>query len=119
MTSHTVPVDVFVLLLEGQMDISSGDETSRFVAGEYIVFPANMTYTLICAETARLLIYRLLTAKIITELPDTLSQVINRLRVQGYIEDLNRHDNNLWLDPDAYGVNEVFRFKTVRRSRAN
>lgn len=50
------------------------------------------------------------------ESPDTLSQVINRLRQQGYSEDLNLHDNNtLWLDPDAYQVDEVFRFETVRR----
>ena len=39
------------------------------------------------------------------ESPDTLSQVIDRLRQQGYTEDLNRHDNNpLWLDPDAYQI---------------
>ena len=59
------------------------------------------------------------------ELPDTLSQVINRLRLQGYTvstdrEDLNRHeDNPLWLDPDAYRVDEIFRFETVRRCGAN
>ena len=46
------------------------------------------------------------------ESPDTLSQVITRLRQQGYTEDLNRHeDNPLWLDPDAYRVDEVFRFE--------
>ena len=46
------------------------------------------------------------------ESPDTLSQTINRLRQQGYTEDLNRHeDNPLWLDPDAYRVDEIFRFE--------
>ncbi|MCY7359285.1 MAG: phosphoribosylpyrophosphate synthetase [Rudanella sp.] len=46
------------------------------------------------------------------ELPDTLSQVIDRLRQQGYTEDLNRHeDNPLWLNPDAYEVDEVYRFE--------
>jgi len=46
------------------------------------------------------------------ESPDTLSQVIERLRQQGYTEDLNRHDDNpLWLDPDAYQVDEVCRFE--------
>ncbi|WP_208295692.1 phosphoribosylpyrophosphate synthetase [Fibrivirga algicola] len=46
------------------------------------------------------------------ESPDTLSQVINQLRQQGYTEDLNRHeDNPLWLDPEAYKVDEIFRFE--------
>ena len=46
------------------------------------------------------------------ELPDTLSQVIDRLRQQGYTEDLNlHHENPLWLDPDAYRVDEVCRFE--------
>ena len=46
------------------------------------------------------------------ESPDTLSQIINRLRLQGYTEDLNRHDDNtLWLDPDAYKIDEIFRFE--------
>ena len=59
------------------------------------------------------------------ELPDTLSQVINRLRLQGCTvstdrEDLNRHeDNPLWLNPAAYEVDEIFRFETVRRCGAN
>ena len=52
------PVDVFVLVLDGQMDISVGDETSRFVAGDYVVIPADMTHALVCMETARLLIYK-------------------------------------------------------------
>lgn len=58
MTSHQAPVDVLVLLLDGQMDISLAEETIRFVAGEYIVIPANMTHSLACVETARLLIYK-------------------------------------------------------------
>lgn len=46
------------------------------------------------------------------ESPDTLSQVINRLKQRGYTEDLNRHDGNtLWLDPDAYRVDGVYRFE--------
>ena len=58
MALHTAPVDVFVLLLDGQMDVSLAKETSRFVAGNYVVIPANMTHALVCIETARLLIYR-------------------------------------------------------------
>lgn len=47
-----------------------------------------------------------------TELPDTLTQVINRLKSQGYTEDLNRHDTStLWLDPDAYQVDAIYRFE--------
>ncbi|RYF73753.1 MAG: phosphoribosylpyrophosphate synthetase [Cytophagaceae bacterium] len=46
------------------------------------------------------------------ETPDTLSQVITRLSTEGYTEDLNRHeDNSLWLDPDAYRVDNVYRFE--------
>ena len=58
MAPHFAPTDVFVLLLDGQMDISLAEETSRFVAGDYVVIPANMTHSLACMETARLLIYR-------------------------------------------------------------
>lgn len=63
MAPHTAPVDVLVLLLEGQMDISLsdaslGEETSRFVADDYVVIPANTVHALTCVETARLLIYR-------------------------------------------------------------
>jgi hypothetical protein len=47
-----------------------------------------------------------------TESSDTLSQVIDRLKTQGYTEDLNRPENNtLWLDPDAYQVDAVYRFE--------
>lgn len=47
-----------------------------------------------------------------TGYPDTLTQVINRLKSQGYTEDLNRHDNNaLWSDPNAYRVDAVYRFE--------
>ena len=68
MAPHSAPTDVFVLLLDGQMDISVGDTApgaegngvppNRFVAGDYAVIPANITYTLVCMETARLLIYK-------------------------------------------------------------
>ena len=58
MPPHQAPTDVFVLLLDGQMDISVAEETNRFVAGDYVVIPASTTHTLICMETARLLIYR-------------------------------------------------------------
>ena len=83
MASHFAPTDVFVLLLDGQMDISLGGtplgdvavgnkmlggtplgdiplsgETLRFTAGDYIVIPANTIHALACVETARLLIYR-------------------------------------------------------------
>ncbi|MDB5241378.1 MAG: cupin protein [Spirosoma sp.] len=58
MAPHHAPTDVFVLVLDGQMDISLEDETNRFVAGDYVVFPAGMTHALTCIETARLLIYR-------------------------------------------------------------
>ncbi|MDB5241383.1 MAG: hypothetical protein JWP57_2008 [Spirosoma sp.] len=53
------------------------------------------------------------------ETPDTLSQITNRLKQQGYSEDLNLHANNpLWIDPNSYSVDEIFRFETVRRSGA-
>ena len=39
MAPHHAPTDVFVLVLDGQMDISLEDETNRFVAGDYVVFP--------------------------------------------------------------------------------
>ncbi len=58
MAPHQADTAVFALLLDGQMDISLGNETSRFVAGDYIVIPANLTHSLVCMETARLLIYR-------------------------------------------------------------
>ncbi len=68
MAPHQAPTDVFALVLDGQIDISLGgtsldEETSgmpptRFVAGDYVVFPAGMTHALTCIETARLLIYR-------------------------------------------------------------
>jgi len=46
------------------------------------------------------------------ESPDTLSQVMARLRQQGYTDDLNRHaDNPLWLDPEAYRIDTVYRFE--------
>lgn len=58
MPSHQALVDVLVLVLDGQMDILLAEETVRFAAGDYIVIPANMTHSLTCVETARLLIYR-------------------------------------------------------------
>ena len=83
MAPHSAPTDVFVLLLDGQMDISLGGiplgdpvvgnkilggtpqgdtplngETLRFGAGDYVVIPADTTHALTCVETARLLIYR-------------------------------------------------------------
>ena len=46
------------------------------------------------------------------ESPDTLYQVISQLRQRGYTEDLNRHDNNMvWLNPDAYQVDAIYRFE--------
>lgn len=45
-------------------------------------------------------------------LPDTLTQVLDRLRQQGYTDDLNRHaDNPLWLDPEAYQIDNIYRFE--------
>lgn len=58
MDPHQAPTDVFALVLDGQMDITLADETSRFGAGEYIIIPANMMHTLACMETARMLIYK-------------------------------------------------------------
>ena len=58
MAPHHAPTDVFALVLDGQMDISLGEETNRFVAGDYVVFPADATHALTCIETARLLIFR-------------------------------------------------------------
>ncbi len=59
---HQAPTDEFVQVLDGQMDISLGgtplgEETSQFVAGDYILIPANTTHTMECLETARLLVY--------------------------------------------------------------
>ena len=46
------------------------------------------------------------------EFPDTLTQIITQLGLQGYTEDLNRHDNNpLWLDPKAYQIDNIYRFE--------
>ena len=46
------------------------------------------------------------------ESPDTLYQVIRQLRQRGYTEDLNPHDNNMvWLNPDAYQVDAIYRFE--------
>lgn len=46
------------------------------------------------------------------ESPETLSQIITRLRQQGYTDDLNRHEANpLWLDPAAYQIDTVYRFE--------
>ena len=69
MAPHRAPTDVFALVLDGQMDISLGEASpgeaspgeaspGRFVAGDYVVIPANMTHGLTCIETARLLIFR-------------------------------------------------------------
>jgi hypothetical protein len=46
------------------------------------------------------------------ESPNTLSQVIDQLWQQGYTADLNRHDDNpLWLNPDAYTIDHIYRFE--------
>ena len=55
---HQASTDVFVLVLDGQLDITLSNETSRFVAGEYVVVPAKMMHALACLETARILIYK-------------------------------------------------------------
>jgi hypothetical protein len=46
------------------------------------------------------------------ESPDTLFQVLNQLRCDGYTKDLNRPDlNPLWHDPDAYRIDGTYRFE--------
>ncbi len=55
---HHAPVDVIVLVLEGQMDLTLGDETGRFQAGEYVYFPAKQLHSLACVEEAKVLIYK-------------------------------------------------------------
>lgn len=55
---HHAPVDVVVLVLDGQMDLSLGDETGRFRAGEYVYFPARQLHSLACVEEAKVLIYK-------------------------------------------------------------
>lgn len=46
------------------------------------------------------------------ESPDTLSQVINRLKDQGYSLDLNRHeDSPLWVNPAAFRIDSLYRFE--------
>jgi quercetin dioxygenase-like cupin family protein len=52
-----VPTDVFMLVLDGQMDISMANETNRFLAGDYILIGPGITHSLACMETARLLLY--------------------------------------------------------------
>lgn len=47
----------------------------------------------------------------IMESPDTLSQVLNQLRYEGYTKDLNLSDMNpLWHDPDAFLIDATYRF---------
>ncbi len=52
-----VPTDVFMLVLDGQMDISMTNETNRFLAGDYILIEPGISHSLACMETSRLLLY--------------------------------------------------------------
>ncbi len=52
------PADVFALVLDGQMDITLADETTRVGVGEYVIVPATTMHAMACVETARMLIYK-------------------------------------------------------------
>ncbi len=58
MPPHHANSDVFVLVLDGQIDITMADETLRFQPGEWVVFPALLTHALDCVADARVLIFR-------------------------------------------------------------
>ena len=58
MPPHHAPVDVFVLVLAGQMTITLDEASDRFGAGDYVVFPAGHTHALTCLQDARILIYK-------------------------------------------------------------
>jgi len=58
MPPHHAPVDVVVLVLTGQMEITLGDETGWFRAGEFVCFPAWQLHALTCLEDAKVLIYK-------------------------------------------------------------
>lgn len=58
MPPHHASVDVFVLVLEGQMDITLDEVKEQFGAGDYVVFPAGHTHALHCLQDARILIYK-------------------------------------------------------------
>ena len=58
MPPHHAPNDVFVLVLDGQIDITMANETLRFQPGEWVVFPALLIHALDCVENARVLIFQ-------------------------------------------------------------
>ncbi|MBO0931834.1 cupin domain-containing protein [Fibrella aquatilis] len=58
MPPHQAPVDVFVLVLAGQMIITLDEQHDQFSAGNFVVFPAGHTHALTCLQDAELLIYR-------------------------------------------------------------
>ena len=58
MPPHHAPSDVFVLVLDGQLNITLEDETLPFQAGEWVVFPARITHALDCKKDAKVLIFR-------------------------------------------------------------
>ncbi len=58
MPPHYALSDVFVLILDGQIDITIAEETLRFQPSEWMVFPALLTHALDCVEDASVLIFR-------------------------------------------------------------
>lgn len=56
MPPHHANSDVFVLVIDGQIDITMADETLRFQPGEWVVFPALLTHALDCVDDASVLI---------------------------------------------------------------
>ncbi len=58
MPPHHAPVDVFVLVLAGQMAITLDEQHDQFGAGNFVVFPAGHIHALTCLQDAELLIYR-------------------------------------------------------------
>ncbi|SDY48409.1 cupin domain-containing protein [Hymenobacter psychrophilus] len=58
MAPHHAPHDVFVVVLSGKLDITVADQLRHYVAGDYVIFPANAMHSLHCLQAAQVLIYR-------------------------------------------------------------
>ncbi len=58
MLPHHALNDVFVLVLDGQLNITLEDETLLFQAGEWVVFPTRRTHALDCVQDAKVVIVK-------------------------------------------------------------
>jgi quercetin dioxygenase-like cupin family protein len=59
LSEHTAPFDAFVLVTDGEAEITIGDEAHRVVAGETIILPANVPHALHAVEPFRMLLVML------------------------------------------------------------